>query len=304
MSSVDLADASFHRLSQAQDVSRSSVAALSFLAWDICVTTDDEVAHLWSTPWTWSKILYVVTRYYSLVALIVVNTHRMACLEWLIFEGISCILLELVVELILVLRLYAMYSGNRKVLFSMMLACGIEFVVMTTSLGVSIPKIMTSPGCIEASLPVEMIIYTIASILCESFLFGLAITRFIKSRRSNWGNVDLLNVLMRDSAWAFGILFCAMVANTLLFTLGPRTLASLGFPWLLAVLGSVGPRLFLNVRAVVSQQRLHSSICKADYTNDFYLTSDLNDFGDNSFPESYCDASTPLTTRAHGLFAR
>lgn len=85
----------------------------------------------------------------------------------------------------------------------------------------------------------------------ESFLFSLTIARFIQARRGGWGHVPLLAVLFRDGAWEYAVLFCGlstfklpdgahlneytvpgvMSTNALLFALGPRTLASLGFPY-------------------------------------------------------------------------
>ncbi|KAL6301218.1 hypothetical protein BKA93DRAFT_739172 [Sparassis latifolia] len=131
----------------------------------------------------------------------------MTCLEWLVFEGFSALALEIVVDLILILRLYAMYTGNKKVLNSMIAVFVLCIIIMATSLGISIPKIMISPQCVEAVLPSYMIVYTIASIACEGFLFTLAMLKFRDTKRGGWGNRSLLTVLMRDSAGAFGILF-------------------------------------------------------------------------------------------------
>ena len=68
------------------------------------------------------KVFYLFTRYYSVVALMcahllpstlspltpsfdrVINTHTLTCEQWLIIEAISAVLLEVVVEIILILR--------------------------------------------------------------------------------------------------------------------------------------------------------------------------------------------------------
>lgn len=99
--------------------------------------------------------------------------------------------------------------------------------------------------------------------------------KFYGAASEGWGQRSLLNILVRDSIWAFALVFsewylalltifsaeyiplvAAMVANTLLFTLAPATLAALGFPyvectrheantnrvsssWLLAILGAL-----------------------------------------------------------------
>ncbi|CCL99431.1 uncharacterized protein FIBRA_01449 [Fibroporia radiculosa] len=228
----------------------SSVAALCFLVWDICLTTDLEVTHIWLTPWAPSKLPYLFTRYYSLIALIVLRIYKMTCRQWIVFEGVSAFVLEIAVELMLILRLYAMYVGSKYMVWVMLVPFAVQCVVMVVSLGLSIPRIMTSADCVEAFLPVEMVVYCATSILYETFLFGLTVGRYIKARRAGWGNVELLKVLFRDGMLAFVVIIAAMSINTILFTLAPRSLAAIGFPWLLAILGSVGPRLVLNVRAV------------------------------------------------------
>ncbi|KAH9920983.1 hypothetical protein B0H21DRAFT_767233 [Amylocystis lapponica] len=229
----------------AQEVGRGSAAALCLLAWDICITTGDEVSLIWMTPWTCPNLLYLIARYYSLIAVIVLNTHRMTHVEWLIFEGVSALILEFTVEMMLILRLYAMSVGDRRLLYATVITFVLQAIIMTTSLVLSVPKIVTSSMYSKVSLPAEMVVYTATSILYESFLFFLMFTRYMCARKGSWTNTSLMTVLFRDGAFTFAVVFVAMVANTMLFTLGPRTLASLGFPWLLAVL----------VAAVASNER-------------------------------------------------
>lgn len=117
--------------------------------------------------------------------------------------------------------------------------------------------------------------HRISSVVFEAILFGLTVYKFYGAANEGWGQRSLLNLLVRDSIWAFALVFsewylalstvysaqyilhvAAMVANTLLFTLAPATLAALGFPyvhrvrpkivtdrfsssWLLAILGAL-----------------------------------------------------------------
>ncbi|OSX66631.1 hypothetical protein POSPLADRAFT_1133430 [Postia placenta MAD-698-R-SB12] len=172
----------------------------------------------------------------------------MTCRQWIVFEGVSALILELSVEIMLILRLYALYTGNKPIARLMVILFATEGIVMLTMLGISIPRIMTSAGCVEADIPVELVAYSITSILFETFLFTLTIRRYLQARKAGWGNIDLLAVLFRDGAWAFAVIFglsrvyladksdanripaAVMVINTVLFALGPRTLAALGFP--------------------------------------------------------------------------
>ncbi|KZT04617.1 uncharacterized protein LAESUDRAFT_288417 [Laetiporus sulphureus 93-53] len=248
-------EANFVEHFQSQGASRSAVAALCFLVWDICLTTDDEVNHIWLKPWALPKMLYFLTRYSSLVVLILRNVWGMTCRQWIVVEGVSALVLELAVQLMVVMRLHAMYAGNEKIKRLMVAPFVAEALIMMTTLGLSVPRIMTSPMCLGASIPIEMIIYCVTAIFYECLLFILTVSRYVYVRREGWQNAALLNVMFRDGILAFSVIIAVMINNTVLFATGPRALAVLGFPWLLAVLGSAGSRLILNLRVANARIR-------------------------------------------------
>ncbi|GJE87387.1 hypothetical protein PsYK624_034700 [Phanerochaete sordida] len=239
---------SLERLMQSEDASRSLLAALAFLAWDVLITLDDEAVHIWMTPFQPLKILYLFTRYYSVLALIILNTRTLTCKGWVIIEGTSAVLLEIVVEIILILRIYAMYTANRRLLYVLVPAFVAQVTIMVASLGVSLPQVRDSPHCAEVVFPTEIIAYSISSVAFEGILVALTLCKYFIARAEGWGRAGLMTILVRDGVWAFVLLFVANLANTLFFTIAPATLAALGFPWLLAILGALGPRLILNIR--------------------------------------------------------
>jgi len=229
------------------------------------------VEYIWLASWSRTTGLYFFIRYYPLFALILINAHLMSCQEWLLVEGVSALLLEIAVELALILRIYAMYGGNLRLLRLMLYIFFLQIVVMAVGLGLGVPKIMTSVQCVEIALPVGLVIYSAASIIYETFLFGLTVGRYVKAMRDGWSDVAILTILVRDGAWAFVIIFAIMVANTLLFTIAPATLAAIGFPWLLALLGSVGPRLITNLRAQSKHSQTPSSFSQVDLSMPAHL---------------------------------
>ncbi|EMD39433.1 hypothetical protein CERSUDRAFT_113079 [Gelatoporia subvermispora B] len=233
---------------------------------------------MWLSPWARTKILYFFIRYYPMLALILLIARRsMSCQEWLLLEGISALLLEIAVELTLILRIYAMYGGNRRLMNLMMSCFAIQIAIMAIGLGLGVPKIMASSLCIETSFPVGLVIYSAVSIIYETFLFGLTMARYVKAMRNGWSDVALLSVLVRDGAWAFVIIFIIMIINTLLFTIAPATLAAIGFPWLLALLGAVGPRLITNLRAQAQNNACPSSVSQVDFSMPTDLYSPIVD---------------------------
>ncbi|OCH84770.1 hypothetical protein OBBRIDRAFT_891584 [Obba rivulosa] len=270
---------SYAEVLQSQESARSVVAALCLLLYDILLTTRHEIEHIWLTPWARTKVLYFFIRYYPLFALILLNAHSMSCQEWILVEGISALLLEIAVELTLILRINAMYGGRRKLMKLMMSVFLLQIVVMAAGLGFGVPKIMSRELCVETALPVGLVLYSVVSIAYETFLFGLTIARYVKAMHDGWSDVILLAVLVRDGAWAFAIIFIIMVVNALLFTIAPATLAAIGFPWLLALLGAVGPRLITNLRAQSKTNSMPSSASQIDFAipTDLYAPIDPDD---------------------------
>ncbi|KAI0830307.1 hypothetical protein BC628DRAFT_1313246 [Trametes gibbosa] len=218
----------FAALGQAQGSARSSVAALSMLTWDILTSMDEEVKLIWAIQ----------------------NVQfAMPCVPWLIFQIISTFMVEAAVQIIIILRVYAVYATQPKILRFMLLGFAVEVAIMAVSLGLSINKVRTGWGCRTADLPTEMVLYSTASVVYESFLFGVMMYGIIRGAKEGFSNTTLLNSLVRDGAVAFLGVFMVMLMNTILFTMAPSTLVTLGFPWLLAILGVAGPRLISNLRA-------------------------------------------------------
>ncbi|THH28100.1 hypothetical protein EUX98_g6080 [Antrodiella citrinella] len=225
--------------------------------------------------------------------------------QWIILEGISAVVLEISTEVILVLRIRAMYEGNRRLVQILFGLLAVEAVVMIIGVGTSIPTILHGPKFAPV-IPGQMVAYSIASILYETLLFYLVIRKFVKTRLE--GQIlgrtknSLLTVLVRDSMWAFAAIFVVMIVNTFLFTLTPSTLGCVGFPWILSMLGAVGPRLILNIRseharATGKDTSLHTSDMHMHTTamTVMHLTSNSNlkSSASNTFSNFTSAASRP-----------
>ncbi|TFY67245.1 hypothetical protein EVJ58_g1756 [Rhodofomes roseus] len=128
----------------------------------------------------------------------------------------------------------------------------------------------------------------------ESFLFSLTLSRYRRAKREGMANLDLMNVLVRDGMLAFGVIFAAMVTNTVLFTLGARTVSTAGFPWLLAILGCAGSRLVLNVREVNRPHKTPSSLGDFEVTSDIYRALDQCDPDDDEADDEVLELKKKL----------
>lgn len=95
----------------------------------VCVVAIDAYSRFNRTPWASAKPFYFIARYYSLVALMCVsspyvssptepvvcsvkNAYPFTCREWIVFESISVLILELSVQVLLMLRRTYSYSSH------------------------------------------------------------------------------------------------------------------------------------------------------------------------------------------------
>lgn len=100
------------------------VAALTLFGYDIFLTLDDEIKYLWrGSSFTWTDILYFLNRYYSL-SVMVLNTFAILlpapsvkfCLFATRWSGLGSVLVKVPLDIWLLIKIYAMWNCNRKVL--------------------------------------------------------------------------------------------------------------------------------------------------------------------------------------------
>lgn len=50
-----------------------------------------------------------------------------------------------------------------------------------------------------------------AAIIYELFLFTLTLIKFVHALRTGWSDTPVLQLLMRDGSWAFGLIFRTLI---------------------------------------------------------------------------------------------
>ncbi|KAL0955992.1 hypothetical protein HGRIS_002169 [Hohenbuehelia grisea] len=243
----------------AQAVNRSSVAALCFLVWDICITMQDEVQLMWFKPLSLTKILYFYVRYVPMLvqaSLLVVGTELSPqfnftfhdCFIWQVFQGVASVTIIAAVDFILILRVYALYHARPNFRIVVGILFIVELVCMVVGLVLALPGVRYDDICAVTGVPSSLLVYAFGSILFQIFLFGLTAYQFFVAVRSGWGNVPLIELLMRDGTWAFGLLFAVVVAESCLYALSNHAYAGVLFGWLLTTFSFVGYHVLLNLQ--------------------------------------------------------
>jgi len=246
-------------LSQTRDVSRSEMAAVTVLTYDIIVTLADEVELIWKRNWTFTKTMYICARYIPWgfqLALIAINadgttglffTHP-ECERWIAVQAVILQLIISTVDVVLMTRVYALYNRNMKLTAGLgILFCG-EIAYMSYVLSVVSPRLTFNSDCFVTSSPKIFVSYWIVSLVFETILFVLTLYKFFLAVHDGWGKRPVMQQFVGDGTWAYSLIFVAMLINSLLYKVVHTPLAGICFTWLLSVLSFAGSRLILNPR--------------------------------------------------------
>jgi len=237
----------------------SLAASLAFLLFDHILTWPMELRYIWKAKWTFAKLLYIVTHYWGISILIIYtavffnsNMSITFCRNFIYAEVPFAVITILLVEVILIARLYAVYDCNRVVLvFTSFLAVGAAISTMTISV-VGIPRGFSLSefkitGCYVISFPTFFGFAPVPQIICEGFLCILMVIR-VYSVYKYCGAGPLLRLLIRDSVVYFFGIFGTLLVHILIWSIARPTLGDIALGWLTALPCVLGGRLLLNTR--------------------------------------------------------
>ncbi|KAI3621284.1 hypothetical protein WG66_014527 [Moniliophthora roreri] len=265
-----------------QAVNRSSVAALAFLLYDICLTFEDEVDLFWWRRWSFMKFNFFFIRYFPLLAqapLLLVGsevTKRFHfsshdCFIWQVYQGVISILIIMSCDFILLARIHVLYFANPRIRKLVGTCYVLEIGVMCVGLGLTLPGIRFDEICVVIGVPTGLLFYGGAVIIFQTILFGLTLYKFITGVRAGWGNVPIVKLLMRDGTWAFFVLFIIIVAQSSLYGLENHAFAGILYSWTLTLYGFCGYRILLNINHLT--RRPHHADTSGTISNSMQFTS-------------------------------
>ncbi|KAL4268503.1 Chitin synthase export chaperone [Pleurotus pulmonarius] len=286
-------------------VNLSSAASLAFLVWDILITTDDEVDLIWPKPWSMAKFLYLHIRYMPVlvqIAITFVGTQISAsfhytthdCYIWQIFQGVASVSIIVAVDIILILRVIALYKGHWAIKLSVGILFFTEIVCMGVGLALAIPGIQFGPNCSTTDIPQSLLIYGAGSLLFQITLFLLTAVRFGKAVRDGWGRVPLVEQIMRDGTWAFFLLAAVVIAQAGFYGLKNHAFAALLYGWLLTTFSFVGYRVLLNLQATSVRSSRHPSVPTISRLVYAPVAASLSDNTDRTAASETFDSQTAM----------
>ncbi|KIP08570.1 hypothetical protein PHLGIDRAFT_377029 [Phlebiopsis gigantea 11061_1 CR5-6] len=247
--------------------SYGAVSAVMWMLYDTAIHFDAEVEYIWRRPTTWVKWAYAFVRYVPILnggAVLALTADRnysaSGCRGWIIDQLVVIELVTVVVEVILVLRVYAIYNHSKVILSMIVLGFISEVALMVTTLVLVIPKQTFTPDCLVAESPRIYIVYWLSSLCYETLLFFLTFVKFFQSVKLEYERHSIMYIFVRDGTWAYAIIFAALLLNTLMYQLVHTPLAGMGYFWALSVMSFAGSHVLLNIRRLGSSPKPSSSV--------------------------------------------
>ncbi|KZT38547.1 hypothetical protein SISSUDRAFT_730104 [Sistotremastrum suecicum HHB10207 ss-3] len=181
---------------------------------------------LLSSSWSPSKCIYLYSRYFGLFALLSVGPTWNSwsghsppsdefCYGTFIFGSLVPFAVKAGVDIILIIRLYALYGCNRKFLFLSSIVYVIQMAVVLTvgsvlEANVTPERILVIPEIdyYTCTVPEGKIRYSCWTplIIFETCLFSATIHRSLQSGIARSDRSPYLNIIIRDGTWTYALM--------------------------------------------------------------------------------------------------
>ncbi|KAH7904194.1 hypothetical protein BJ138DRAFT_953218 [Hygrophoropsis aurantiaca] len=233
-----------------------SISAISFLFWEYCVTFHDEVEYIWSKPWKAPiKWLFLLTGYVGLGAVIGNrftgiggNNPTISCRGFLTFQVTTTEFLVCCVELILMIRVHALYNRDNRmaVLLALLFVAGV--VVAVIGLSSTVPNSYYNEICAVVRVETPLAYFSLSTLMAEGILLILTVIKCIRTFRETRHSIPVITLMLRDGTMCFLAIMTTLIPTSLLLVVKHGAFVSFMAPWFIAVLSCAGCRLIINMQ--------------------------------------------------------
>ncbi|TFK69182.1 hypothetical protein BDN72DRAFT_959739 [Pluteus cervinus] len=244
-----------------------AAACMTALIYDHAITFDEEVERVWPSRISIPKLLFFLNRYvvggmliFNAIASSQAGLSPSVCVFFLRWLAVTVTAQNAIVQGILVMRVWALHRQNK---VALSIALSFYFGGVITLIGLTVQDYVGEavaidddlsqlPGCYATTVPSIIGGFWIAPLVIESVLFLLVVSRAFKWWRDGSSAPRILSLLARDSTLYFAIVFALLLANFIMFQLGPPFLASLLVTPSNTAGVILGSHLLLNLRALAA----------------------------------------------------
>ncbi|KAI6149206.1 hypothetical protein BKA82DRAFT_1001464 [Pisolithus tinctorius] len=196
------------------------VAGYTLLVYDYFLTLGDEVEYIWNTPWTPVKLVHLTNRYvvlfgYTLICIQAtgfVAAITGGCEFYAIFLGVYIVISLETSHVLVVLRAWAIWGGDRRVLRSVVAAyvASLASIVAAVSKGEDFSNFEpTVTSVCYRPVPDRAWLFYFASLVVDSLMFCLTMSGLWSYRRTlNNGSLKLIQALMRGATAFYVVNVC------------------------------------------------------------------------------------------------
>ncbi|KIM42726.1 hypothetical protein M413DRAFT_122450 [Hebeloma cylindrosporum] len=281
------------------------LAAFVMLVYDHMLTFDQEVNRIWRQKLSGASVLFLINRYITPLQFIIIlvafqdpNWTLQACDNYVLFEGVSSVTLVAVCELIMILRIYALYRRLPILIFLMTLwATQLTVSAIGLHTGYKIPLPPMLVGCILTSDSPIFPSLWVAPLITDACVFILTLSRTRQYIKDS-GTAPTVYIFVRDGALYFLVIFLANLMNILVYFLSPVDLRALGASFSQMITSVMISRLVLNLRSLSTEY--HSSPpgpnqgpnMRGGIPDQSFLTRTIGNLGEDMLFSGYTTTTT------------
>ncbi|KAJ3534953.1 hypothetical protein NM688_g7047 [Phlebia brevispora] len=205
-------------------------------------------------PNSWVKWIFAFMRYAPILhegfihPLYNVEYSVKACQGFIAYQFSFMLVLSILVEAVLLVRVFALYNENKLLGRLLVALFAIEIIVCIVILAITVPRQTFTPNCEIQSSPTIFIAYWITSLTFETVLFVMTLIKFFQYSYVTWERGSILFVFFRDGTWAFAMIFTTILLNTVMYQVNNNPLSGAAYIWMCSVLSLAGSHVLLNIR--------------------------------------------------------
>ncbi|KAK7472800.1 hypothetical protein VKT23_000908 [Stygiomarasmius scandens] len=239
-----------------RDVQAGSGAALFFQLWDILITFDDEVEHIWPKPASsWIKWAFLFTRYFSLAVHICSRAVELsitygrplgenAVRIWFSLQSLVALAIFMGAEIVMMARVYALYDRDKRTGLVCLVLLFAELLGTTLGIVLNFPPRPFDINTVITETPRSFIYFGIPACVSEFIVLTLSIRKYIRGR---WIKSRIITLMMRDGTVAFGVLFMILVL-IMVYHMLSLPFSTTAYAWMVTFVAVTECRLILNMQ--------------------------------------------------------
>ncbi|KAF8208003.1 hypothetical protein K438DRAFT_2012876 [Mycena galopus ATCC 62051] len=246
-----------------------SLVGLVVLVYDYFLTLDSEIKYIWVHQHKRGSAWYLFIRYFTLFSniamafLVFGNLEAERCKTFNTARGYTIVIQELAVGITLIMRVYAMYNFDKRILSFFVIATLATVGVGAWSVIPSGPTMVvndnvTLPVCHVPESKTEATRKAVAwgaELACDTMVFALTMFRAIpRTRNTLTVSHSLWHVMMRDGAMYFGMICLANLANILMLNFGDLNISGTLAPPTATISVVMICRVMLNLHETAAAQ--------------------------------------------------